>query len=276
MADTEIKAGVIGHPIAHSKSPIIHTHWMTQHDIFGRYDAIDVAPEELTQSLERLIEQGYVGLNVTLPHKEAVYALCDDLDDAAKAIGAVNMLTIRNGRIHGYNTDAFGFIENLKAHPVPLHKDRPAVVLGAGGAARAVVYALKKEGFENIILINRTIEKAEALAEFFGLKNGVVPWDDRMSALVGAGLLVNTTALGMRGKDALDLSLDALLVDAPVYDIVYVPLMTELLKQAQARGNPVVTGIGMLLHQARPAFAAWFSTPLPNVDAALEQKVLGV
>lgn len=269
-----IKAGVIGHPINHSKSPLIHNHWIAEHGLSGEYTAIDIAPENLKESVQKLIDDGYAGFNVTVPYKQEIFKLCASVDETAQAIGAVNTVIIKNGALHGTNTDAFGFIENL--HKGAFGVDfvhRPAVVLGAGGAARAVVYALINAGARQIIILNRTADKAKDVAELNTDVMRVAPWEKRGELLRDAGLLVNTTSLGMTGKDVLEIDLSLLPQDAVVNDIVYAPLMTDLLRDAEKRGNQVVTGIGMLLHQARPAFEKWFGI-LPDVSEELEKKVL--
>lgn len=270
-----IKAGVIGHPIKHSKSPLIHNHWIEKYGLSGDYKAIDIAPENLKDGVQKLVDEGYAGFNVTIPHKQEIFKLCADVDDTARAIGAVNTVVVRNGVLHGTNTDAFGFIENVRqsAYGVDF-VHRPAVVLGAGGAARAIVYGLIEAGAGQIIILNRTADKAKDVAEINTDIVRVAPWEARTEMLRDCGLLVNTTSLGMTGKDALEIDLSYLPEDATVSDIVYAPLMTDLLQQARARGNQIVTGIGMLLHQARPAFEKWFGV-LPDVDEALEKKVLG-
>lgn len=269
-----IKAGVIGHPIKHSKSPLIHNHWIEKHGLSGAYTAIDIAPEDLKDGVQKLIDEGFAGFNVTIPHKQEIFKLCADVDATAQAIGAVNTVLIRDGNLHGTNTDAFGFIENVRQSAFGvdfLH--RPAVVLGAGGAARAIVHGLIEAGAGQIIVMNRTADKAKDVAELNTDIVRVAPWERRGDMLRDCGLLVNTTSLGMVGKDPLDIDLSLLPDDATVSDIVYAPLMTDLLKDANARGNQIVTGIGMLLHQARPAFEKWFGV-LPEVDEALEKKVL--
>ena len=267
-----MKAGVIGHPISHSKSPLIHGHWLAAHKIDGSYRAIDIASEHLARDVARLVDDGYAGFNVTVPHKVAIMDVCDTMDETARIIGAVNTVVIRNGKLTGKNTDAFGFIENLKVSLPDYAFDKPARILGAGGAARAIIYALLLEGVPHIYLTNRSADKAGALRDLTPDKISIVPWDAR-GDFSDEGLLVNTTSLGMKNQPALEMDLSGLPEDAAVYDIVYAPLMTGLLNAAQARGNPVVTGIGMLLHQARPAFQAWTGV-MPDVDAALEQKVL--
>lgn len=269
-----IKAGVIGHPIHHSKSPIIHNHWIAQYGLSGEYKAIDIAPESLKKGVQTLIDEGYAGFNVTIPHKQEIFKLCAEADDTAKAIGAVNTVVIKDGNLFGTNTDAFGFIENVKQQAFGVDfAHRPCVVLGAGGAARAIVYGLIESGVQKIILTNRTEDKARAVAAINEAIIDVVPWEKRSAVLDGAGFLVNTTALGMKGKETLEIDLAALPQEATVSDIVYAPLMTDLLHQAQHKGHQVVTGIGMLLHQARPAFEKWFGV-LPDVTAELEEKVL--
>ena len=268
-----IKAGVIGHPIGHSKSPLIHGHWIQKYGLDGSYQAIDIAPENLRGEIERLTEEGYAGFNVTIPHKQSVMPLCDTLDDAARQIGAVNTVIIKDKKLHGLNTDAFGFTENLKDNlKIFDFTRRPAVVLGAGGAARAVIHALLCEDTPKIIITNRTQEKAEILKGMNPERIKIIPWDDREQALKTAGLLVNTTSLGMTGQPPLEMDLSAAPQDMAVCDIVYAPLMTGLLTQAKEKGLPGVTGIGMLLHQARPAFEAWFGV-LPDVDNELKEKI---
>lgn len=271
---TTIRAGVIGYPVKHSKSPLIHRHWLETYRIDGDYTAIEIAPDRLAEKIHALAAEGFAGFNVTVPHKQAVMALCDHVDDTARAIGAVNTVKIENGVLSGTNTDAYGFIENIKrAAPSFSYVNGPAVVLGAGGAARAVIYGLLQEGVPDIRLTNRTQARAEELREMAPGRIAVVPWEEKEDALAGAALLVNTTALGMTGQPPLDIGLEKLPRDALVTDIVYAPLTTDLLAAAAARGNPVVTGIGMLLHQARAGFELWFGV-LPDVTEALERKVL--
>lgn len=266
-----LKAAVIGHPVAHSKSPLIHQNWMAQYNIQGTYEAVNIAPERLEQGIKDLVSQGFGGFNATIPHKQALINLCDDLDDSAKKIGAVNTVKIENGKLTGYNTDAFGFIENLR-HVIPDFdfQEADAFILGAGGAARAAIYGLREAGVKKITVCNRTSENAYVIAKEF--ECGVADWNDRR-VLNSVTLLVNTTALGMMGKEPLQIDLALLPATSAVYDIVYAPLMTDLLQQAQARGNKIVTGIGMLLHQARPAFELWTGI-LPEVTPDLVQKVL--
>lgn len=268
-----IKTAVIGHPVSHSKSPLIHNYWIQKYGLAGSYKAIDIPPENLAVEIRRLADQGYAGFNVTIPHKESIVSLCDEVDETARTIGAVNTVVIKNGKLGGLNTDAFGFAENVKQNaPGFSFSSGPAVVLGAGGAARAVIYALLQEGAPEIILLNRTREKAGALAAG-NPKIKILDWEFRADALVGANILINATALGMRGAAPLGLDLAKLLPAALVHDIIYAPLETELVKNARARGNPAVTGIGMLLHQARPAFKAWYGV-MPEITPELESMVL--
>lgn len=271
-------AGVIGWPVAHSLSPRLQGYWLDRYEIDGAYLPLPLAPEALARALPVLAELGFRGFNVTLPHKEAVPALCDEVSSEARRIGAVNTVVIRDGRLEGSNSDAFGFAENLcQGAPAWRPEAGPAVVLGAGGAARAVIVALQDLGVPEIRLTNRTAARAAALAEDLAPPQGrapdVVPWERRDAALEGAGLLVNTTALGMSGQPPLEIALDALPASALVTDIVYAPLETPLLAAARARGNAVVDGLGMLLHQARPGFEAWFGRA-PEVTEALRAFVL--
>jgi shikimate dehydrogenase len=271
------RAGVIGWPVAHSRSPRLHGFWLKQYGLAGRYDKLPVPPEDLGVFLEALPkEPGFRGINVTLPHKVAVLPYMAEIDSVARRIGAVNTIVIRpDGSLSGSNTDAFGFIESLKADaPAGWSAAQgPAVVLGAGGAARAIVVALLDAGAPVLRIVNRSLEKAEALAAEFGDRLQPVAWDKRAEALSGAGLLVNTTSLGMSGQPPLEIALDDLPKAALVNDIVYSPLETDLLARARARGNPVVDGLGMLLHQGRPGFEAWFGVA-PQVTSDLRAAVL--
>lgn len=270
-----IKACVIGHPVAHSKSPLIHRHWIESYGLSGTYEAVDVSPESLESGIRDLVRKGYAGFNVTIPHKQAVMALCDRLDETARAVGAVNTVVIeQDGSLSGKNTDVFGFVENVRQSvPSVNFRKGPALVLGAGGAARAIVHGLLREGVPEVRLVNRTLSKAEDLALDFPVRVPirVIDWEHRASALEDLSLLVNATSLGMTGQPPLDLPLEGLPKTCLVSDIVYAPLMTDLLTQASGHGNPVVTGIGMLLHQARPAFETWFGV-LPDVTEELVKK----
>lgn len=268
-----MKAGVIGYPISHSKSPIIHGYWLDKYNINGTYHSIEIKPEDLKSKIKNLINDNYNGFNVTVPHKENIVALCDELDDTAKKIGAVNTVVIKDGKLYGKNTDAFGFIENLKQNSKIVLNGSKIMVLGAGGAARAVLYGLLDADASEILLTNRTMEKAVTLQSLSPSKIKIIDWVEKEKYLSDINLLVNTTSLGMKNQPALEINLQSLNKNALVTDIVYVPLMTDLLTCAQINGNEIVTGIGMLLHQARPAFAAWTGV-MPAVDNDLMAKVL--
>jgi shikimate dehydrogenase len=269
-----IRAGVMGWPVEHSRSPALHGFWLKHYGIAGEYVTLPVPPDGLRTALRALPQEGFAGCNLTLPHKEAALAVIDHVDLSARRIGAVNTIVVRSDQsLEGRNTDAFGFIENLHAGAPDWRADRgAAVVLGAGGAARAVVAALLDAGSPDLRLLNRHRARAESLGAALGGKIRVLDWEKRERALGGATLLVNTTSLGMHGAPPLELALDALDRAAVVNDIVYVPLETPLLAAARRRGNPVVNGLGMLLHQARPAFAAWFGK-MPEVTPALRRAV---
>jgi shikimate dehydrogenase len=269
-----IRACVIGWPVEHSRSPQIHRYWLAQYGIDGAYEKEAVRPEDVARFLGSLQARGYAGANVTLPHKEAALHAAESADEAAIAIGAANTLWLDpDGTLHASNTDAYGFVTNLKQQAPDWNKERrPVMVLGAGGAARAILYGLLAEGATRILLANRTRDRAEALAQAFGPAVSVVDWEERNTALASCGLLVNATSLGMTGKEPLDLDLAALPKDAVVADIVYTPLETELLAAARARGNRVVDGLGMLLHQAVPSFERWFGIR-PEVTPELRAHV---
>jgi shikimate dehydrogenase len=268
------RACVIGWPVEHSRSPLIHRYWLKQYGIDGAYEKEAVRPEALARFLGSLGAQGFAGANVTLPHKEAALRLAAVADEAARAIGAANTLWFdQAGRLCASNTDAYGFITNLNQEAADWNEERrPVMVLGAGGAARAILHGLLGEGATRIFLANRTRGRAEALAQAFGPAVEVIDWGDRNRVLSGCGLLINATSLGMTGKDPLDIDLAALPKNAVVADIVYSPLETPLLAEARARGNRVVDGLGMLLHQAVPGFERWFGVR-PEVTAALKAYV---
>jgi len=265
------KAAVLGWPVSHSLSPRLHNYWLRQYDIKGSYDAIATEPENLKRVLLQLQEKGYVGANLTLPHKEQAISLMDSLDEKAKRIGAVNTILMKDGKMVGKNTDAYGFIENLKSSDVAV-AEKKSLVLGAGGAARAVCAGLMEENCE-IILTNRTRGKAELLAASLKGNITVIDWAEIEQVLHTIHLLVNTTSLGMKGQQPLDLMLDALPKEAVVTDIVYSPLITPLLKTAQAQKLKTVDGLGMLLYQAQPAFEAWFGVK-PEVTSGLRTHML--
>lgn len=268
-------AGVIGQPIAQSKSPQLHGHWLKRYGINGHYIPMEVSSVDLPHVLNNLPKMGFRGVNVTIPHKEAVLDLADVISDRAALIGAANTLTFQSdGKLHADNTDGFGFISNLRQEaPDWDPKAGPAVVLGAGGAARAIVAALLHEQVPQIYLANRTRARADALKAHFGGKVQVVDWTQAGSVLDEAATLVNTTALGMTGKEDLELSLAALSSKTLVTDIVYNPLVTPLLASAAEIGCPTVDGLGMLLHQAVPGFERWFGKA-PEVDAELRRALL--
>ncbi|MDJ1464438.1 shikimate dehydrogenase [Nitratireductor sp. GZWM139] len=271
MAD--IHAFVCGHPIAHSRSPLIHGYWLHKHGIAGSYEKLDVAPLDFPAFLAGLSSSVYAGGNVTLPHKEAAFQGVDQCDEAAEMIGAVNTLWFEGGKLIGGNTDAYGFSANLSAIAPGWTSGETAVVLGAGGAARAIIHAIQKAGYRKIRVVNRTIERAEELAQRFGTGVSAHGWDALPALLSDAHLLVNTSALGMTGKPPLEISLDPMPEGAVVSDIVYAPLKTDLLAAAEARGLTPVDGLGMLLHQAVPGFERWFGMR-PEVTGALRTHVL--
>ncbi len=268
-------AGVIGHPIAHSRSPALHGFWLRRYGVKGHYIPMDVAPADLETTLRHLPKIGFVGLNVTLPHKEAILKIADVISDRAALIGAANTLIFRkDGKIHADNTDGAGFVANLRQnapHWVPAAG--PAAVFGAGGAARAVVAALIEVGVPEIRISNRSRPRAEALRADFGAKLVVYDWVQAAHMLEGAATVINTTSLGMAGKPEFRVPLDALEPGAVVNDLVYNPLKTAFLAEAEQRGATIVDGLGMLLHQAAPGFERWFG-PTPAVDEATRQAVL--
>ncbi len=258
-------AGVIGWPVEHSRSPRLHGFWLERHGIDGAYVPLAVRPDAFAVAVRGLVAAGFAGANVTAPHKLSAFEICDTVESSARRAGAVNTLVFHDGRITGRNTDGIGFVANLRAHGVDPTAG-PALVLGAGGAARAVVAALQDEGV-TVSLANRTRARADTLAK--DLPGLVVhDWSVRSDALADHALLVNTTSLGMHGNAPLDIDLDRAPAGSAVADIVYVPLETPLLAAARARGLRPVEGLGMLLHQAVPGFAAWFGVT-PVVDAAL-------
>jgi shikimate dehydrogenase len=268
-------AGVFGWPVGHSKSPRLHGYWLDHYKIDGAYVPLPVMPENFIEALRALPRLGFVGANVTLPHKEAALAAVDRADPQARRIGAGNTIVVAaDGTLDGSNTDGFGFLENLRQGAPGFDAAAgPAAVLGAGGAARALIAALIDAGAPEIRVVNRTPERAEKLIEALGGPCRLVPWAERAKALDGVALLVNATRLGMTGQGPLELALDRLPKAALVNDIVYAPLETALLKAAKARGNRAVDGLGMLLHQARPGFRAWFGVD-PAVTPALRDFVL--
>lgn len=270
-----ILAGVVGEPISHSKSPVLHGHWLQKYGIKGQYVPLEVAQKDLETTLRTLPKMGFAGLNVTIPHKERALAIADHVSDRAVLIGAANTLIYRaDGTIHADNTDGYGFIQNIKsAYPDWSAKDGPVALFGAGGAARAIIVALLNDGAEEIRISNRTRARAEALRAEFGAHLHVFDWVKAGNMLDGAATVVNTSALGMVGKPDLRVPLDALSKNALVTDIVYTPLQTNLLQHAQSIGCRTVDGLGMLLHQAVPGFERWFGQR-PEVDDDLRRVVL--
>ncbi|MFQ6546899.1 shikimate dehydrogenase [Aestuariibius sp. 2305UL40-4] len=269
-------AGVVGAPVGHSLSPRLHGAWLSRYGIAGHYVPFHVAPSDFEEALRAMPKMGVVGVNVTIPHKVAALELADKASDAARAIGAANMLTFgADGSVEAENTDHYGFMANLRAGaPDWRAAGTRALVLGAGGAARAVLYALCEAGVAEIYLVNRTRETAERLAEVFVDPVRVAPWEDASDLLGAVDLVVNTTSLGMTGQPPLTFPLDGLRAGQVVTDLVYAPLETELLRAARAAGAMAVDGLGMLLHQAVPAFERWFGQR-PDVDEDLRRTVLG-
>ena len=267
-------AGVMGWPVAHSRSPLIHNYWLQQHGLSGSYVQLAVQPQRLATALPGLAALGFKGCNITIPHKVEALKLVQVLDANAARVGAVNTVVVQSdGQLKGMNTDGFGFIQSLlDADPAWRADTGPIAVLGAGGAARAVLLALCDQGAKEIRLLNRSADTAQTLAAEFGLPIVARSWAQRHEALADCALLVNTTSLGMHGSPALDLNLNLLPNSALVSDIIYVPLQTPLLAAAKARGNLTVNGLGMLLNQARPAFEAWFGV-FPDITPELKALV---
>lgn len=263
-------AGVMGWPVAHSLSPRLHNFWLDQYGVDGAYVPLAVEPEHFRQALRVISHLGFAGVNITVPHKEAALTAVDEADSAAKRIGAVNTVVVRrDGSLFGTNTDGAGFLAHLAASQPDFDlTDGPTIVIGAGGAARALVAVLTEAGVPEVRLCNRTVARAEEIAIGLGGAVRVINWVDRADALDGARLLVNATTQGMVGQSPLNLDLAHLPPDAVVYDIVYAPERTPLLAAAAARGNPVIGGLGMLLHQAVPGFKGFFG-PEPEVSDAL-------
>ena len=267
-------AGIMGWPVAHSRSPVIHNHWIAQHQLRGAYVMLPVQPEHLQAALRSLPLLGIAGCNLTIPHKVAALQWVDRVEPLAQRIGAINTIVVEaDGTLSGRNTDCYGYIQSLlDAQPAWRADAGAAAVVGAGGAARAVLVGLLDSGATDIRLTNRSWGKAHDMAQEFGPKVQAIAWADRHEALADCALLVNTTNQGMHGEPPLDLRLDRLPSQALVSDIIYVPMETPLLAAARARGHTVVNGLGMLLNQARPAFAAWFGVQ-PDITTALLAKV---
>ena len=272
--DRFLLAGVMGYPVMHSRSPKLHNYWLAKYSLTGTYVPLAIKAEHLRAALRALPALGFSGCNLTIPHKEAALEIVDRLDPLARRIGAVNCIVVAaDGSLAGQNHDAFGYIESVReAQPAWRADAGPIVVIGAGGGARAVLVSLIDQGAREIRLVNRTPARAKALAGELGGPITALGWEQREVALEGAAMLVNATNQGMVGEPPLDLALDALPVSALVSDIIYIPRETALLAAARKRGNPTVNGLGMLLHQARPAFHAWFGI-MPEVTPELRAMI---
>ncbi len=264
----------MGWPVAHSRSPVIHNHWIAQYGLRGTYALLPVQPEKLSDAIRGLPALGFAGCNITIPHKVNAMAMMDVVHPVAQRMGAINTIVVQaDGSLHGFNNDGFGYIQSLRdAQPDWRGDAGPALVLGAGGAARAVVLSLLDEGAPEVRLVNRTRSKADDLAALLGERVKVYDWNERNDAMAGVALLVNTTNQGMHGQPGLDVRLEALPTSALVSDAIYIPLETPLLAAARARGHTTVNGLGMLLNQARPAFQAWFGV-MPEITPALHQAI---
>ncbi len=275
MDNKFVMAGVMGWPVAHSRSPVIHNHWIRQYGLNGAYGLFPVEPQNIDDAIRGLKALGLAGCNITIPHKVEAMKRMDWVDPLARRMGAINTIVVQaDGALHGYNNDGFGFIQSLRDDKPDWRADAgPITVLGAGGAARAIVLSLIDEGASEIRLINRTRAKADALAQEFGQVVTAYDWSERHDALAGCALLINTTNQGMHGQPDLDLQLDQLPTSALVADAIYIPLETSLLAQARQRGNTGVNGLGMLLNQARPAFKAWFGV-MPEITPELRQAII--
>lgn len=259
MADP-VRAFVTGHPIAHSRSPLIHRHWLEKYGQGGTYEAVDVAPDSFPDFMASLAngQSGFVGGNVTMPHKEAAFSLSHNPDEIARELGAANTLWLEDGGVSASNTDGYGFATNLDCTAPGWSGAHNAVVLGAGGASRAILMTLRDRGFRQVHIVNRTVSRARALADRFGERFSAHPVEDLPEVMKGARLFVNTSALGMGGSEVPQIDFSPLHQDAVVTDIVYTPLVTPLMEMAASHGFKTVDGLGMLLHQAVPGFEKWF------------------
>ena len=267
-------AGVMGWPIMHSRSPMLHNYWLGKHGLVGRYVPLAVTVERLAAALRALPALGFSGCNLTLPHKVEALKIVDEVHETAHRIGAINCVIVRpDGSLHGVNNDGWGYVESVVERVPGWRADAgPVVIVGAGGGARAIIVSLLDRSAREIRLVNRSLARAGEVRRQIGGPIELVPWEDRHRALQGAAMIVNTTTQGMVGQPALDLSLDQLPKSALISDIVYTPLETPLLAAARRRGNPTIDGLGMLLHQARPAFQAWFGV-LPEVTPELRRMI---
>jgi len=273
-------AGVMGWPVMHSRSPMMHNYWMEQQGLAGTYVPLAIEPGKIGPALRAMHPLGFAGCNLTIPHKQDAMEIVDEVDEVAKKIGAISCVVVRDdGSLFGTNNDWLGFLGNLKEFRPDWRADAgPVTVIGAGGGSRAVSYALLDQGVTEIRLVNRTRERAEKLAEEFGGPIEVHSWEERHDALDGVAMAVNVTSQGMQGETALDIQLDALPVDAIAADIIYIPLETPFLAAARARGNPTLNGVGMLLHQGPPAWKRWFGVEpqvTPDLRAEMEKSISG-
>jgi len=268
------RACVIGWPIEHSRSPLIHGYWLARYGIEGTYTKVAVEPDDVARFLRSLGAEGFVGCNVTVPHKEMAYAIAEEAEDSARVVGAANTLWLEGDRLHAANTDTYGYMTHL-GHVVPDWRahDGPVCVLGAGGAARAIVYGFLDAGIDEVRIFNRTRERAEAIAEQFGPRVKVFDWNNRSDGARDACVLVNTTAVGLKGAGSLGMDFTGFNPDCVVSDIVYVPLETELIAAARSHGLRTVDGLGMLLHQAVPGFERWFGVR-PQVTDELRATIV--
>ena len=272
--DRFLLAGVMGWPVLHSRSPLMHNYWMEQQGLAGTYVFLEIKPGELEPALRALYPLGFSGCNLTIPHKLDAMTIVDEVDDVAKKIGAISCVVVgEDGALFGTNNDWLGFLGNLKQQDPGWRADAgPIAVIGAGGGGRAVCYALLREGAGEIRLVNRTREKADTLAAEFGGPFNVLPWEERHDALEDVAMVVNVTSQGMVGETALDLRLDRLPAGALAADIIYTPLETPLLAAARARGNRTINGLGMLIHQGPAAWKLWFHVE-PTVTAELRERM---
>ncbi len=274
--DRFLMAGVMGWPVMHSRSPALHNYWFNSHALAGAYVPLAIKPDAIGPALRALHPLGYAGVNLTIPHKQTAIAIVDSIDPVARAIGAISCVTVRtDGSLHGSNNDCFGFIENIREAVPDWQADAgPITVIGAGGGARAVVYGLAREGAREIRLVNRTFDRAEKLAKDLGSPIKPLPWSQRHDALEDCTMVVNATSQGMQGMPPLELDLNRLRARAIAADIIYIPKATPFLAAAAARGNRSVNGLGMLLHQGRPAWKDWFGIEVsvtPELRALIEK-----
>ena len=268
--DRFLLAGVMGWPVMHSRSPMMHNYWFKKHGLAGTYVPLAIRPEHLSTALRGLHPLGFAGVNVTIPHKQEAMKMVHEVDTLAKSIGAISCVIVRSdGSLAGTNNDCYGFIHAVRQEQPGWQADAgPVVVIGAGGGSRAVCYGLAQEGAREIRVVNRTLARAKGIAQEFGGPIKALPWERRHEVLEGAAMVVNTTSCGMVGQPALDIELDKLPRSALVADIIYIPLETPFLAAARERGNSTINGLGMLLNQGRPAWKAWFGIE-PEVTAEL-------